>query len=192
MTGRQPLFPRLSLAAASAAAALAILTAPPCVFSRTPANLGNAEVYDGSYAEPPADLQLAPAGTTKASALALYFHGYRLEEQRDLEGALESYRKVLEIDPSNLRLSEHTASLLAKLGHFAESLTLLEATLEKNPRSPGTYLHLAEHCATYHNGNEKIRARAFTTAREAIEKFPTYARAYRFLIQLYLTDAKRE
>ena len=192
MTGRPASLSRISRSAASTAAATAILTATPWVFSRTPDNFDRAEIYDGTYTQAPADLNLALEGTEKARALALYFKGYRLHENRDHEGALEAYREVLKLDPSNLPLSERTASLLAQLGHFAESLTLLESALKHNPRTPRAYLHLAEHCATYHNGNETIRTRAFTTAAEAIAKFPTYPRAYQFLIRLYLEDAERE
>lgn len=169
-----------------------MLTAQPWVFSRTPDNLERAEVYDSSYSPTPADLNLAVGGTEKARALALYYKGYRLQKNRDLEGALAAYREVLELDPTNLPLTERSASLLARLGNFADSLTLLESALEKNPRNPRAYLHLAEHCATYHNGNDTIRARAFTTAGDAIDKFPTYARAHRFLIRLYLEDTKRD
>ena len=76
-----------------------VKTSPPNFHSATPAN--KMERQDDSIVRVPAkDLMLQPAAARKADALAQFVEGERWEELGEMEKALESYQKVLNVDPA--------------------------------------------------------------------------------------------
>jgi len=54
---------------------------------------------------PPADLALRIEGDRKAQALAQFVEGQRLEEEGEIDEALEAYIKVLNVDPGEVDLA---------------------------------------------------------------------------------------
>ena len=70
---------------------------------------------DDSLALPPArDLNLTLEGAHKAEALARFAEGIDLEENGEMEKALEAYRQVLNVDPGQIELAVRVAALLTR------------------------------------------------------------------------------
>src|SRR5947208_9113197 len=55
--------------------------------------------------KPAADLALRPEGERRASALTHFVEGMALEENGEMDRALESYRQVLNVDPGQSELA---------------------------------------------------------------------------------------
>ena len=89
-------------------AALAPPGRPPKVTTAHSAPKRNA--VDDSLALPPArDLNLTLEGAHKAEALAHFAEGIDLEEDGEMEKALEAYRQVLNVDPGQIDLAVRVA-----------------------------------------------------------------------------------
>ncbi|HEY5792195.1 MAG TPA: tetratricopeptide repeat protein [Chthoniobacterales bacterium] len=89
-------------------------------------------------------LKLSPASQRKAEATALFARGLFDQESEGPEVALESYRKVLALDPGYTGLAVHVAQEDLRRGDVARALATLKDSLRANPRSPVASIALAK------------------------------------------------
>ena len=169
-------FPRPGSILFRAGAAIALLqVAFPGLASsqeeRPTGALDQAVVEPFDYTEPPADLSLDEDGERKRKALLLYYRGTKLRDS-DTPAALNYYKQVLELDPSNVALARETATLCAVFGKFSEARAILEESLSQNEGDRDAYLNLSRYCDTYHNDDEELKAYALEYAEMAYEKLP--------------------
>ncbi|MEM1441453.1 MAG: tetratricopeptide repeat protein [Verrucomicrobiota bacterium] len=151
-----------------------------------------AEININQYFEPDEELVLSGEGQNKAKALAFYSRGRTFESKGKLDGAIESYLKVLENQPEQFFLARKTAYLMARNGSNDEALRLLEKSLEDNPNEPYAHIALSEFLVTYQSNEQSGRDRAFAAIEEAVEKFPAEPAVYEHLSKLYLMNNQRE
>lgn len=134
--------------------------------------LERADVETFYYSEPDADLLLDEAGIRKREALLSFYRGISLEGS-DMAAALVHFKKVLELDPSNVGLAMESATHSAVFGRFSEALAILEESLDKNQGKRDAYLNLSRYCDAHHNNDEELKARSLEYAEMAFEKFPS-------------------
>lgn len=120
-------------------------------------------------------LALQPARENKAQALAHYFSGLAAVRRQDPARAIEKFHKVLERDPSNLRLALGVAEFYAQAQKTSDGIAVLEQSLARNPDQPSAYINLSEFCSRHHHGREEIKQRGEAVAREAVTQFPSEA-----------------
>lgn len=105
-------------------------------------------------AQTPKDLLLSPDEEKKADALATFIQGVMAEDNADVDGALDAYRKVLTTDPGAKVRSEdsdHYMLLSAKVGFElarggdpAAGIDLLKDSIKANPKDPMGYFFLSQ------------------------------------------------
>jgi len=69
---------------------------------------------DSVAVNPPKDLALQPDNVRKAEALSSFVEGVRLEENAEVDSALEAYQKVLNFDPGQVELALRVSVLLSR------------------------------------------------------------------------------
>lgn len=131
----------------------------------------------------PPDLQLRPDNARKAQALADFVHGAELEENGEVEKALEAYRKVLDVDPGQADLACRVATLLARQDDYPTAIDVLKDATKANPRAPQPYLQLSFIYAKYLN---KIDM-AVDYANRAVALDPANIDAYQRLYEIQLS-----
>ena len=151
-----------------------------------------AQVYVDQYFEPSEKLQLNEKGKSKAEALGHFTLGRIQDLKGNTAAAVESYLKVLELQPDQLDLSRKCAVLLARSGKQPKARELLESALKRNPDIAKSYIMLSEFLATYHSNNQDNKERSLTLAREAVEKFPKEPITYEHLAEMYLAGNRKE
>ncbi len=175
-----------------------VACAAACVFSCPGGSLAQSTadlpslLPGGLPDERAAGATLNDAGREKARALALYFEGLNFARKRDPVTTIERYLAVLKIDPSNLRLAKRLADTYVLAEKLNEALALLENAVRENPDRPEGYIYLSEFCIRQHNNSEPVKARAFSAAKEAVERFPSNARVHGNLVALLLVENERE
>ena len=92
---------------------------------------------------PPSDLSLAPTAQRKADALANFVEGARLEENGEVDAALEAYQRVLTVDPGEVELASRVASLLTRQEDFPRAIDILKDAIKANPKETAPFLQLA-------------------------------------------------
>ncbi len=97
----------------------------------------------------PADLSLAQDGQRQADALANFVEGARLEENGEVEAALEIYQKVLTVHPGEIELASRVASLLTRQEEFPRAIDILKDAIKANPKETAPFLQLAFLYAKY-------------------------------------------
>src|SRR5947207_218410 len=108
------------------------------------------ELTDDSLALPPArDLNLNIEGEHKAEALAHFVEGIDVEENGEMEKALEAYRQVLNVDPGQIELAVRVAALLTRDDDYPSAIDVLKDAVSVHPKAPGRYLELAMIYAKY-------------------------------------------
>ncbi|MEP6808658.1 MAG: tetratricopeptide repeat protein [Chthoniobacterales bacterium] len=113
---------------------------------RPPGSMGSSRsgaLDDSLRRLPAADLSLDAAGQRKASALANFVEGARLEESGEIEDALETYQKVLTVDPGEIDLASRVASLLTRQEDFPRAIDILKDAIKANPKETAPFLQLA-------------------------------------------------
>lgn len=97
---------------------------------------------DGAVETRPFKLQLA--NENKAESMALFARGLFDQESKGPEAALESYRKVLALDPGYTGLAVHVAQEYLRRGEAPQAIVTLKDSLKANPQSPVASIALAK------------------------------------------------
>jgi tetratricopeptide (TPR) repeat protein len=135
---------------------------------------------------PPADLALRAEGDRKARALAQFVEGQRLEEEGELDEALEAYIKVLNVDPGEITLASHVAALLTRQEDFPRAIDVLKDAIKAKPKASGAYLQLAELYARY----LKKLDQALKYANQAVALDPQNIEAYQRIYEMELAAGR--
>ena len=104
---------------------------------------------DSQNSIPAKDLQLRLENEHKADALAHFVEGMAFEESGELDKALASYRKVLDVDPGQVELAGRVASILARQDDFPQAIDVLKDAIKATPNAPEPLLELAFIYAKY-------------------------------------------
>ena len=122
----------------------------PSAIAATPAPAKKIVRQDDSLNSVPAkDLQLRLENEHKADALSHFVEGMAFEESGEMDKALASYRKVLDVDPGQVELAGRVASLLARQDDFPEAIDVLKDAIKATPNAPEPLLELAFIYAKY-------------------------------------------
>jgi tetratricopeptide (TPR) repeat protein len=132
--------------------------------------------------KPAPDLALRPEGERKAGALAHFVEGMALEESGEMDRALESYRKVLNVDPGQSDLASRVAVLLIRQEDFPQAIDVLKDALKANPNDAEPYRQLAFIYAKYLKNMDQ----AVDYANRAIALNPRDIEAYQRLVEIEL------
>jgi tetratricopeptide (TPR) repeat protein len=155
---------------------------PPRVAPPASAPKKNAQQDDSLSLHPANDLLLQTAGQHKADALAHFVEGLSLEENGEMEKALDAYRKVLNVDPGQSDLASRVAALLARDQDFPQAIDVLKDAIKANPNAPEPFLQLAFIYANYLKRTDQ----AIDYANRAIALDPRNIDAYERLFEITL------
>lgn len=140
----------VSCAVSHAAFARSRVAPPPPVTTPTPGPSKKTVRQDDSLNPAPAkDLQLRLENEHKADALAHFVEGLAFEDSGEMDKALASYRKVLDVDPGQVELAGRVASLLARQDDFPQAIDILKDAIKATPNAPEPLLELAFIYAKY-------------------------------------------
>ena len=138
---------------------------------------------DDSLALPPArDLNLTLEGAHKADALAHFAEGIDLEENGEMEKALEAYRQVLNVDPGQIELAVRVAALLTRDDDYPGAIDVLKDVIKVHPKASEPYLELAFIYAKYLNKLDQ----AIEFSNKAIALDPQRIDGYQRLFEIHL------
>lgn len=117
---------------------------PPRQSHAAPTPAKKTEPQDDSLTRVPAkDLTLQPAAARKADALARFVEGERWEELGEMEKAIDSYQRVLNVDPGQVELATRVATLLTRQDDYPLAIDVLKDAIKASPKEPAPYLQLA-------------------------------------------------
>jgi Tfp pilus assembly protein PilF len=137
---------------------------------------------------PPADLALRLEGDRKAQALAQFVEGQRLEEDGEIDEALEAYIKVLNVDPGEVDLASHVAALFTRQEAYPRAIDVLKDAIKAKPKASSAYLQLAELYARY----LKKMDQALKYANQAVALDPQGIEAYQRIYEMELAAGHSE
>ena len=137
---------------------------------------------DSTNLKPAKDLQLRSDGELKAEALAMFVQGTALEENGEIDQALEAYRKVLNVDPGQAELASRVAALLTRQDDFPEAIDILKDAIKARPHAAEPYLQLAFIYAKYLKKTDQ----AIEYVNRAISLDPANVDAYQRLYEIEL------
>ncbi len=196
MTGSRSALARL-LGPILFAGALLNADARPTSFTapawQAPAKSGSQKklsVQDDSFnAAPAKDLALQPENERKANALTDFVEATRLEENAEMEAALNVYQRVLNVDPGQAELAARVAALLARQEDFPGAIDVLKDAIKANPKQSAPYLQLAAIYAKHLKKTDQ----ALKYANQAIALDPKNVEAYQrlFEIQMATGDTRK-
>jgi len=135
---------------------------------------------DSFVPSPAADLALKPENARKATALADFVEGIRLEENAEMENALAVYQKVLNFEPGLSELAQRVATLLSQQGDYPHAIDVLKDAIKAKPKGAGPYLQLAFIYAKYLRKSDQ----AVKYANQAIALDPLNFEAYQRLYEI--------
>ena len=138
--------------------------------------------------KPAADLALHPEGERKAGALAHFVEAMAFEENGEMDRALESYRKVLNVDPGQSDLASRVAVLLIRQEDFPQAIDVLKDALKANPNDAEPYRQLAFIYAKY----LKKMDQAVDYANRAIALNPRDIETYQRLVEIELAAGEEK
>jgi tetratricopeptide (TPR) repeat protein len=167
------------------AATVAEAQAPKASPAKVPrAHSGKAVArHDDSVASKPApDLALRPQAAHKADALAHFVEGMGLEENGEIERALDAYRKVLNVDPGQSELASRVAGLLIQQDDFPQAIDVLKDAIKANPNNAEPYQQLAFIYTRYLKRTDQ----AIDYANRAIALNPGDVEGYQRLVEIEL------
>ena len=141
-------------------------------------------VDDSTRLHPPSDLLLQTPNQRKADALANFVEGARLEENGELDAALEIYQKVLTVDPGEIELASRVASLLTRQENYPRAIDVLKDAVKAKPKEVGPYLQLAFIYARFLQKPKQ----ALDYANQAIALDPENIDAYQRIYEIELTS----
>jgi tetratricopeptide (TPR) repeat protein len=137
---------------------------------------------DSVSSKPPSDLALRSQGAHKADALARFVEGMALEENGEMERALEAYRKVLNVDPGQSELASRVAGLLIQQDDFPQAIDVLKDAIKANPNNAEPYQQLAFIYTRYLKKTDQ----AIDYANRAIALNPGDVEGYQRLVEIEL------
>ena len=137
---------------------------------------------DSTNAKPARDLLLRQEGQLKADALAKYVEGSNLEENGEMDKALEAYRQVLNVDPGQAELASRVAAILTRQDEFPQAIDILKDAVKANPKAAEPYLQLAFIYAKYLKKTDQ----GVDYVNRAIVIDPTNIDAYQRLYEIYI------
>src|SRR5438094_2291345 len=143
---------------------------------------------DSLNTKPAADLALRAGGDRKAGALAHFLEGMALEENGEMDRALEAYRKVLNVDPGQSQLAARVAGLLIQQGDFPQAIDVLKDAIKANPNNAEPYQQLAFIYVRYLKKTDQ----AIDYANRAIALNPGDAEAYQRLVEIEVTAGQEK
>ena len=138
--------------------------------------------------KPAPDLALHPEGERKAGAVAHFVEGMAFEENGEMDRALESYRKVLNVDPGQSDLASRVAVLLIRQEDFPQAIDVLKDALKANPNDAEPYRQLAFIYAKY----LKKMDQAVDYANRAIALNPRDIETYQRLVEIELAAGEEK
>src|SRR6266581_507201 len=156
-----------------------------------PASAGIKKIdrQDDSFAlKPAADLVLRPEGERKAGALAYFVEGAAYEENGEIDKALEAYRKVLNVDPSQSELASRVAALLTRQDDFPQAIDILKDAIKANPNNAEPYSQLAFIYAKYLKKTDQ----AVDYANRAIALNPADVDGYQRLVEIEVAASQEK
>jgi tetratricopeptide (TPR) repeat protein len=172
--------------------AVILIVAPKVAIGRTPkassAKIGSSSTAtkktgrqdDSLSAKPAADLALRSEGAHKADALTHFVEGMSLEENGEMDRALEAYRKVLNVDPGESQLASRVAALLIEQDDFPQAIDVLKDAIKANPKDADPYQQLAFIYAKYLKKTDQ----AIDYANRAITLNPGDIEGYQRLVEI--------
>jgi tetratricopeptide (TPR) repeat protein len=165
--------------------AFALLLSASAVVARTAKSSSAAAKKSGRqddslYSKPAADLALRSEGVHKADALTHFLEGMSLEENGEMDRALEAYRKVLNVDPGQSQLASRVAALLIEQEDFPQAIDVLKDAIKANPKDADPYQQLAFIYAKYLKKTDQ----AIDYANRAITLNPGDIEGYQRLVEI--------
>ncbi|MGB8125056.1 MAG: tetratricopeptide repeat protein, partial [Pseudolabrys sp.] len=127
-------------------------------------------------------MNLTLEGAHKADALAHFAEGIDLEENGEMEKALEAYRQVLNVDPGQIELAVRVAALLTRDDDYPGAIDVLKDVIKVHPKASEPYLELAFIYAKYLNKLDQ----AIEFANKAIALDPQRIDGYQRLFEIHL------
>jgi tetratricopeptide (TPR) repeat protein len=177
----------LSLAASTVASKRA-KTSSPKTGSSSSAIKKAGRQDDSSNSKPAADLALRPEGTHKADALMHFVEGMSLEENGEMDRALDAYRKVLNVDPGQSQLASRVAALLIDQDDFPQAIDVLKDAIKANPNDADPYQQLAYIYAKYLKKTDQ----AIDYANRAITLNPGDIEGYQRLVEIEVAASQEK
>jgi tetratricopeptide (TPR) repeat protein len=168
------------VAAATAAASQKPKISSPKTFSSSAATKKAGRQDDSSNSKPAADLALRSEGSHKADALMHFVEGMSLEENGEMDRALDAYRKVLNVDPGQSQLASRVAGLLIEQDDFPQAIDVLKDAIKANPKDADPYQQLAFIYAKYLKKSDQ----AVDYANRAITLNPGDIEGYQRLVEI--------
>ena len=135
---------------------------------------------DSLSAKPAADLALRSEGAHKADVLTHFVEGMSLEENGEMDRALEAYRKVLNVDPGQSQLASRVAALLIEQDDFPQAIDVLKDAIKANPKDADPYQQLAFIYAKYLKKTDQ----AIDYANRAVTLNPGDIEGYQRLVEI--------
>src|SRR5213079_3660488 len=108
--------------------------------------------------------------------------GIALEENGEMERALEAYQKVLNVEPGQSQLASRVAGLLIQQDDFPQAIDVLKDAIKANPNNAEPYQQLAFIYAKYLKKTDQ----AIDYANRAIALNPRDIDAYHHLVEIEL------
>jgi len=156
--------------------------------SSSPATKKAGRQDDSLYSKPAADLALRSEGAHKADALTHFVEGMSLEENGEMDRALEAYRKVLNVDPGQSQLASRVAALLIEQDDFPQAIDVLKDAIKANPKDADPYQQLAYIYAKYLKKTDQ----AIDYANHAITLNPADIESYQRLVEIELAAGQEK
>jgi len=143
---------------------------------------------DSLYSKPAADLALRSDGAHKADALTHFVEGMSLEENGEMDRALEAYRKVLNVDPGQAQLASRVAALLIEQDDFPQAIDVLKDAIKANPKDDAPYQQLSFIYAKYLKKTDQ----AIDYANRAITLNPGDIEGYQRLVEIEVAGGQEK
>ena len=143
---------------------------------------------DSSSSKPATDLALRLEGAHKADALTHFVEGMSLEENGEMDRALDAYRKVLNVDPGQSQLASRVAALLIDQEDFPQAIDVLKDAIKANPKDADPYQQLAYIYAKYLKKTDQ----AIDYANRGITLNPGDIEAYQRLVEIELAAGQEK
>ncbi|HEU0274521.1 MAG TPA: tetratricopeptide repeat protein [Candidatus Udaeobacter sp.] len=143
---------------------------------------------DSFNSKPSADLGLSLQSAHKADALTHFVEGMSLEENGEMDRALEAYRKVLNVDPGQSQLASRVAALLIDEDDFPQAIDVLKDAIKANPNDADPYQQLAYIYAKYLKKTDQ----AIEYANRAITLNPGDIEGYQRLVEIEMAAGQEK
>ena len=143
---------------------------------------------DSTIWSPAKDLHLKPEGDIRPMPLPILSKESRLEENGEMEKALDAYRKVLNVDPGQAQLATRVAALLSRQEDFPQAIDVLKDAIKANPTASEPGMQLAFIYAKYLKKSDQ----ALEYANRAVELDPRNIETYQRLYEIEITTGNEK